>query len=98
MAGLDIDWAVGEIDAFLDITAQVVPDTGPGVVYLGTVMRGTPTDASAGAHVVEQILDRVLPGWKSDRPDKDKDFKFWQEYVEVLDGAYVMPDSVIGVD
>ncbi|NLW77867.1 MAG: acyl-CoA dehydrogenase [Ruminococcaceae bacterium] len=30
--------------------------------------------------------------------DKDKDFKFWQEYVEVLDGAYVMPDSVIGVD
>lgn len=30
--------------------------------------------------------------------DKDKDFKFWQEYVQVLDGAYVMNGSVIGVD
>lgn len=30
--------------------------------------------------------------------DKEKDFKFWQEYVQVLDGCYVMNDSVIGVD
>jgi acyl-CoA dehydrogenase len=29
--------------------------------------------------------------------DKEKDFKFWQEFVQVLDGAYVMNDSVIGV-
>ncbi len=29
--------------------------------------------------------------------DKDKDFKFWQEFVQVLDGAYVMNGSVIGI-
>lgn len=29
--------------------------------------------------------------------DKAKDFKFWQEFVQVLDGAYVMPGSVIGI-
>ena len=28
--------------------------------------------------------------------DKEKDFQFWKEYVQVLDGAYVMNDSVIG--
>lgn len=28
--------------------------------------------------------------------NKEKDMKFWKEYVEVLDGAYVMHDSVIG--
>lgn len=28
--------------------------------------------------------------------DKEKDFRFWQEYVQVLDGCYVMKDSVIG--
>ena len=28
--------------------------------------------------------------------DKEKDFRFWKEYVQVLDGAYVMNDSVIG--
>lgn len=30
--------------------------------------------------------------------DKEKDFKFWKEYVQVLDGCYVMNDSVIGVE
>ena len=29
--------------------------------------------------------------------DKEKDFKFWQEFVQVLDGAYVMNESTIGV-
>ncbi len=60
MAKMDPEWAITEIDAFLHVTAQVFPDTGPGVVYFGTVMRGPQTDASARAHVVEQILDRTL--------------------------------------
>lgn len=30
--------------------------------------------------------------------DKGKDLRFWNEYVEVLDGAYIMNDSVIGVE
>jgi len=30
--------------------------------------------------------------------DKEKDFKFWQEYVQIFDGCYVMNDSVIGID
>lgn len=28
--------------------------------------------------------------------DKQRDFNFWKEYVQVLDGAYVMPGAVIG--
>ena len=79
MAGLDTGWAVSEIDGFLHVTGQVVPDMGPGVAYFGTAMRGPATDASARAHVVEQILDRVLPGWKVDRPAKDKDFRWLRD-------------------
>ena len=30
--------------------------------------------------------------------DKEKDYAFWKEFVEVLDGAYIMNDSVIGVE
>lgn len=74
MAKLDPDWAVGEIDRFLHVTGQVVPDMGPGIAYFGTVMRGPSTEASARAHVVEKILDRVLPGWRADRPSKDEEF------------------------
>ena len=28
--------------------------------------------------------------------DKERDFRFWKEYVQVLDGAYVQKDAPIG--
>lgn len=79
MAKLDVEWAVAEIDAFLRVTAQVHPDMGPGIAYFGTVMKGAKTDASARAHVVEQILDRALPGWSSDPPEKDREFSWLRD-------------------
>lgn len=30
--------------------------------------------------------------------DKERDYKFWKEYVEVLDGAYMAKDGEIGLD
>ena len=79
MAKLDTDWAITEIDGFLHVTAQIHPDTGPGITFLGTVMRGPKTEASERAHVVEQILDHVLPGWSRDRPEKDKSFSWLRD-------------------
>lgn len=79
MAKLDPDWATEEIDAFLKVTTQVVPDMGPGVAYFGTVIRGPKTEASQRAHVVEQILDRVLPGWTRDRPKKDDKYTWLRD-------------------
>jgi len=38
MAKLDPERAISEIDQFLQVTGPVVPDVGPGIVYLGTVM------------------------------------------------------------
>lgn len=61
------------------MTAQIHPDTGPGITFFGTVMRGSKTEASERAHVVEQILDRVLPGWSRDRPEKDKSFSWLRD-------------------
>lgn len=79
MAKLDTGWAILEIDRFLRITAQVHPDMGPGITFFGTVMRGPETEASERAHVIEQILDRVLPGWSRDRPDKDKSYSWLRD-------------------
>lgn len=73
---LDVEWSLGEIDAFLRVTAQTVPNTGNGVVYFGTVMRGPRTEADERSHVVEQILDRALPRWDQGRPEKDKDYSW----------------------
>ncbi|UDY22923.1 TIGR02391 family protein [Nocardioides sp. Kera G14] len=79
MAKLDPEWAIEEINAFLNVTTQVVPDMGPGIAYFGTVMRGPETEASQRAHVVEQILDRALPGWEKDRPKKDSEFSWLRD-------------------
>ncbi|WP_324654088.1 TIGR02391 family protein [Georgenia sp. H159] len=77
MSKLDTAWAISEIEAFLSVTAQVSPNRpGSGMVYLGTVMRGPSTEADARAHVVEQILDRVLPQWKTERPERDKEYRW----------------------
>ncbi len=78
MAKLDPEWAVSEIDQFLHVTGQVVPDI-PGVTYFGTVMRGPETEAAAKAHVVEQILDRVLPGWRKGCPLKDDEYDWLRD-------------------
>lgn len=80
MAKLDAEWATAEIDAFLYVTAQVSPNTsGSGIVFLGTVMRGPSTEASQRAHVVEQILDRVLPGWSRERPERDGEYRWLRD-------------------
>lgn len=79
MAKMDPEWATAEIDAFLQVTAQVVPDMGSGIAYFGTVMRGPETEASARAHVIEKIHDRVLPGWKNDRPKTDKEYEWLRD-------------------
>ena len=75
---LDVEWAIQEIDAFLRVTEQVRQNI-PGAIYVGKAMRGPKTEASERAHVVEQILDRVLPGWRKQRPDKDRDYAWLRD-------------------
>lgn len=81
MAGLDAQWAGQEIDQFLQVTAQVSPNqSGSGVYYMGSVMRGSQSAASEAAVVVEQILDRVLPaGWASGRPNPDNKYRWLRD-------------------
>lgn len=80
MAKLDTEWATSEIDAFLHVTDRVSPNnSGHGVVILGTFMRGPATEASERAHVVEQILDRVLPGWSRERPEMDAKYSWLRD-------------------
>lgn len=79
MSKLDTAWAIAEIDQFLHVTARVSPQTGPDVVYFGTVMRGPRTEAAERAHVVEQVLDRALKGWRDERPPKDPDYRWLRD-------------------
>ena len=80
MAKVEPAWAIEEIDKFMYTTDQVDKNRpGSGVVFMMTFMRGTATEASQGAYVVEQILDRVTPGWSRERPKKDEDYAWLRD-------------------
>jgi Protein of unknown function (Hypoth_ymh) len=81
MAKLEPEWAISEIELFLRATDQVAYNNQPGsgVFVMGTHMRDSETEASQRAHVVEQILDRVLPGWRRNRPTKDPEFDWLRD-------------------
>lgn len=81
MTKIDTAWAVREIDAFLHATDQIGVDLGPEITYLGTTQRMPQTEAAQRAHVVEQILDRVIPAWRRIQiPDKDEEWTHLREW------------------
>lgn len=69
MAGLNVEWATTQLDQFLLLTKQVRFDDTPGVAVFGTHYRGSEEEIAGAAQVVEQILDRVLPLWRSEKPE-----------------------------
>lgn len=81
MAKLDKAWAVEEIAAFLRTTDQIGYDNSGGRVFIaGTHMRGSSTEAAERAHVVEQILDRILgSGWRAARPAEDPKYRWLRD-------------------
>ncbi|MHA7143067.1 MULTISPECIES: TIGR02391 family protein [unclassified Arthrobacter] len=82
MTKLNPEWAVDEIDSFLNVTEQVpYENDGGGVFFIGSRMRGSDIEAAQGAHVVEQILDRVLPSWARGRPVPDSEYDWLRDQV-----------------
>ncbi|MGW4510308.1 TIGR02391 family protein [Streptomyces sp. NPDC004436] len=67
----DIAWARAELARFLELTTLYHPPDPPGLTIITSRMsnRGDEKDILAGAQVVEQILDRVLPAWRTEIPD-----------------------------
>ncbi|RAX48093.1 restriction endonuclease [Arthrobacter sp. AQ5-05] len=80
MTKLNREWAVEEIDQFLHATDQVGYDNSAGGVFMmGSHIRGSETEVSQHAHVVEQILDRALPSWSRGRPKEDSEFEWLRD-------------------
>lgn len=67
MTGIKIQWSLAELDKFIDQTVLRYPDPVPGVMdWTGQkITAASDEDILKEAQVIEQILDRVVPGWKS---------------------------------
>lgn len=69
--GVDEEWALLELRRFVALTVLERPPDPPGVVDFSDTSRpvGRRDEIVASAHVVEQILDRVLPRWPDTVPE-----------------------------
>lgn len=69
MTGLNVGWAREQLSEFLSLTERVAIPSSPGLLVSGTRYRGSELQIAGLAHVVEQILDRVLPQWRQQAPE-----------------------------
>lgn len=81
---MDIPWAIAELDQFVDLTALRPTRSVADGIY--TTSRGNKGDAAeivASAQVIEQILDRVVPTWRSSvSDDKNQIVNRWLQHRE----------------
>ena len=69
MTGLNVAWAVSELDKFIQQTVMTNNSrSGPGYVSISNKSSTAVPDAEVArqAQVVEKIFDRVIPGWRSE--------------------------------
>lgn len=60
---MNIEWAISELDKFIYLTELVShPDSG----VIGSFERGSEEEIASQAQVVEKILARVLPKWRTE--------------------------------
>lgn len=69
MTGLNVEWAIGELDKFIEMTVLRNDSfSGNGLTYLTTTSSTAASDGDVAkqAQVVEKILDRVIPRWRTE--------------------------------
>ncbi|WP_327156374.1 TIGR02391 family protein [Streptomyces tubercidicus] len=87
---IDIGWARAELASFLKLTELYrPPDPQGGAVFTSKLSnRGGAREIAASAQIVEQILDRVLPRWRTEVPDdRNKRVNRWCQHMEAVHRA-----------
>ncbi|GAA3034174.1 hypothetical protein GCM10020229_52060 [Kitasatospora albolonga] len=88
--GIDIPWARAELANFLQLTDLYRRPDPPGVSIISSQLsnRGSLADIVASAHVVEQILERVLPDWRTTVPNaRNRTTNRWCQHREAAQRA-----------
>lgn len=79
MTQMNREWAIEKLKAFL-VTAKVtyVPDAPNTIGFWGYKFDRPKAEVQAAAQIVEQILDRVLPDWRSAEWEEAKRQPMWR--------------------
>lgn len=86
---INVAWARTQLAEFLRLSETYVPPNEPGAMVASRLRnRGTQPEIVASAQIVEQILDRVLPGWRSSVPVRKSNR--WMQHREAAQRADVV--------
>ena len=95
---IDIAWARAELTEFLKLTELRRPPSSPGIVEISSRMVNASSKEQivAKAHVVEQVLNRVLPRWRADISDSVNRVNRWNKHREAAVDALERVATIIG--
>ncbi|MGW3515931.1 TIGR02391 family protein [Streptomyces hydrogenans] len=86
---IDVEWARSEIANFLVLTTMRSPSD-PSFISFHMTTFGSDEEIVASAQVVEQILDRVIPTWRTSVPSEDNELvNRWCQHREAAQRADV---------
>lgn len=92
------DWALGKLDAFLQLTALKQPGSRD-VISPARSNVGSLDEIVKSAQVVEQILARVLPDWRTEVPDdRNRRVNRWCQHREAVQRAQVVITEQAEID
>jgi len=73
MSGLNSEWTVAQLDDFIEAAAVTYVPSPPNSIGFHSYKTAVSEDEVVRkAQVVEQILDRVVPGWRNEIEKKDR--------------------------
>lgn len=73
MSGINVEWAVKQLDDFIMATTVTYVPSPPSSIGFHSYNTASPEDEIVKkAQVVEQILDLVVPGWRTNIRKKDR--------------------------
>ncbi len=82
---MDTEWALRELRRFVEMTKLTNPEPVPGFIDFSLYPQGDEDVIAIEVQVVEQILDRVLPRWRTTVPEDDSGK--WQQHRQAAQRA-----------
>jgi len=74
------EWAITKLKDFLEVAATRYEPDGPNTIGFATwVLVNSKPEVQAASQIAEQILDRVLPGWRTADWKEPRRQPYWRE-------------------
>ncbi|WP_097966321.1 TIGR02391 family protein [Streptomyces sp. or20] len=80
MTQINREWAISKLSDYIEVASITFVPDGPGTIGFWSFELDKPRpQVQAATQIIEQVLDRVLPGWRTAEWKKPERQPFWRE-------------------